>query len=80
MEPTESLRAIALSLGVSPMTLAQWVDSAGSYVKRNSHSTPHRRKLPPRGSVEGIQLAERVRRECGTDKVRTIAVRLNKEA
>lgn len=74
----EALRRLALELGVSPMTLAQFADAAGSYTSRQSHSAPQRRKLPPRGSVEGMLLAQRIRQECGTEKVRTIANRLGR--
>lgn len=73
MPGKEALERIAVELGVRPSTLAQFADAAGSYGIRNSHSTPHKRKLPPRGSPEGILLAQRVRQETGTEKVRTLA-------
>jgi hypothetical protein len=68
-----ALEQIAQELGVKPNTLAQYAEAAGSYSIRNSHSTPHRRKLPPRGSPDGILLAQRIRDAVGTDQVRTLA-------
>lgn len=73
MEGRDALEAIASEYGVKPNSLAQWVEAAGNYANRQSHSTPHVRKLPPRGSVEGILLAQRVIDECGTERVRTLA-------
>lgn len=75
---TIALSEIARELGVKPMSLALYCDSAGSYAIEQAHSTPHRRKLPPRGSPEGRALVERVRRETGTEAMRTLAVRLNR--
>lgn len=75
MSGAEKLKALADELGVSASSLAQYADAAGSYTIRNSHSTPHRRKLPPRGSVEGMLLAERIRKECGTTHLRTLVGR-----
>lgn len=66
---------IAKEYGVKPNSLAQWVESAGTYAARVPHSTPHKRRLPPRGSIEGILLAQRVIDECGTPHPRTLAPR-----
>lgn len=73
MTGREALEQLAAEYGVAASTLAQYADAAGSYTIRNSHSTPHKRKLPPRGSPEGILLAERIRQEVGTERVRTLA-------
>lgn len=79
MTDTETLQRLADELGVKPMSLANYCDAAGSYAKANAHQTPHRRRLPPRGSVEGEALVERVRREVGTTKMRTVAVALQRQ-
>jgi hypothetical protein len=60
---------------VKASTLAQYADAAGAYTTKQSHSTPHRRKLPPRGSPDGVILAERIRQAAGTDKVRTLTAK-----
>lgn len=73
--PIAELEALASELGVSASTLAQYADAAGSYTIKNSHSTPHKRKLPPRGSPEGIVLAARIVTVAGTSKVRTLVSR-----
>lgn len=73
-----ALKRLAAELKVSVGTLGQYADGAGSYTIRQSHQTPHRRKLPPRGSPEGIRLADRIKRETGTNSVRTLAVRARK--
>jgi hypothetical protein len=67
-----ALEVLALELGVSISTLAQYADGVGSYGAHHSHSSPRRRKLPPRGSVEGNLLAARIRRVAGTDNVRGV--------
>jgi hypothetical protein len=71
----QALEALSRELGVSPSTLAQYADAAGSYTIRNSHETAHKRTLPPRGSVDGILLAQRIRTECGTEKLRTLVAK-----
>jgi hypothetical protein len=75
----EALQRLADELGVSPKTVAQYADAAGSYTMRQSHETSHKRTLPPRGSLAGIELAERIRAECGTDRVRTLAVAIARQ-
>lgn len=75
MTGKDALEAIAAEYKVKPNSLAQWVEGAGTYAKRYSHSSAHQRKLPPRGSMQGILLAARVIEACGTDKLRTLAPR-----
>lgn len=68
----EALNSVAETWGVSPSTLAQYVDMAGSYSNLTSRDSGVPRKLPPRASMEGIILASTVTNAVGTSNMRNV--------
>lgn len=58
---------------MTPSTLAQWHDRAGSYRSEPEFSTGRPRRLPRRESVEGALLAARIRQATGSHNVRSLA-------